>query len=676
MKRPMRLMGCVAGGGVSWRWLMMLPVLLLSSVALADDEAVAAVAADAVVSEAAHEVQVNLDFVWIIAASALVFLMQAGFMCLESGMSRAKNSTNVAIKNMADLLIAVVAFWAVSFGLMFGVSQSGWFGTTDFFVDVGDHPWFAAFFVFQAMFCGTAATIDSGVVAERTRFGGYCVLSLLISALIYPVFGHWAWGSFLHGGEPGWLEGMGFIDFAGSTVVNSIGAWVGLAGAIVIGARIGRFNEKGEPRKIPAHSLVMVYLGTFILFFGWFGFNCGSTLAANTDIAGIAKNTALAACFGGCASGAMSWVLSKNHLPKAEMIANVLLGGLVGITAGCAVVDAPGAAIIGIGSGIMVYFGVWFIENVLRLDDVVSAIPVHGMCGAFGTIMLAVVMPSDLLGDVSRWGQIGVQAFGVVVAFAWAFGLAFVTFKVLNAITPLRVTEEDERIGLNVAEHGASSSLLDQANAMHRATSEEELDESFKVVVEHGTEIGDLSQHFNAMVDAVREQRRRASDADGRRVADMERFRGYMAETVASIEEQTEQMSGILGTTSGHADQLNRNAVSVSDELHKLTEALHEAARSGDAGRGFAVVADAVRQLAIQSESSVSNIAEMIGSVREVSGEAAEAMGRVATTIADANSGSKSVASAIETEASHVVQVETSAKEAVTAATELREQLG
>ncbi|MCH8290104.1 ammonium transporter, partial [Candidatus Poribacteria bacterium] len=221
-----------------------------------------------------------MDYIWVLIAATLVFLMQAGFMCLESGMARAKNSINVAIKNMADFVLSVVGFWMVGFGLMFGISQSGLFGTSEFLINIGENPWRAIFFVFQGVFCGTAATIDSGAIAERTRFGTYLFVSFITSCLIYPIFGHWVWGSFLNGETPGWLEARGFIDFAGSTVVHSVGGWVALAGVIVIGPRLGKFAEDGTPRKIPAHNLPLVYLGTFILFFGWFGFNCGSTLAA------------------------------------------------------------------------------------------------------------------------------------------------------------------------------------------------------------------------------------------------------------------------------------------------------------------------------------------------------------------------------------------------------------
>lgn len=226
---------------------------------------------------------------------------------------------------MADFVLAVCGFWAIGFGLMFGLSNNGLFGTSEFFMGVWDDPWMVAFFVFQAVFCGTAATIDSGAIAERTKFVTYLFSSFIVSSMIYPIFGHWCWGSLLNGETQDWLEARGFVDFAGSTVVHSVGGWVALVAAIVIGSRLGKY---GKARKIHPHNLVLAYLGTFILFFGWFGFNCGSTLEAGTDIAPIAGNTIIAAAFGGFAATALSWMLSADKRPEAEMIANGVLGGL------------------------------------------------------------------------------------------------------------------------------------------------------------------------------------------------------------------------------------------------------------------------------------------------------------------------------------------------------------
>ena len=465
-------------------------------------------------ASASEAVQRNLDYVWVLTAAAMVFLMQAGFMCLESGMARAKSSINVAVKNMTDFVLSVSAFWLFGFGLMFGTSYNGWIGTSDFFVEIGDDPWLPVFFVFQAVFCGTAATIDSGAVAERTRFGVYLVISTVASAIIYPIFGHWAWGSFLHGDTKGWLEAKGFIDFAGSTVVHSIGGWIALAGLIVIGPRRDKFSADGTPRRIQPHSLIMVYLGTFVLFFGWFGFNCGSTLAATKDIGGIAFNTMLSACFGAAASAGLSW-MGPTKRPEPDMIANGLLGGLVGITAGCASVNTGGAALIGLISGIAVYWAIWFLEHKLKLDDVVGAVAVHGVCGAWGTLAVAFFIRPELLATGTTWlDQLQIQAMGVGTAFAWSFGCAFVTLQIIRLFTELRVSEHDERIGLNVAEHGATSSVLELAQAMQRATETSEYTDDIKVEAEFGTEAGDLGNCFNKMVDSIQKDRQQIKEAN------------------------------------------------------------------------------------------------------------------------------------------------------------------
>ena len=294
---------------------------------------------------------------------------------------------------------------------------------------------------------GTAATIDSGAVCERAKLKQYILLSFILTIFIYPVFGHWAWGSFLHGSDPasggaGWLEARGFKDFAGSSVVHSVGGWMALAGVIVVGPRLEKFEidpqtgKKLKARKIQPGDMRFVFLGTFILFFGWFGFNCGSTLAATPDIAGIALNTTLSACFGCVVSSGLSWIFHPEKKIEGEMIANGVLAGLVGITAGCAYVDTAGAAIIGAVSGFIVYYVTILLERVLKLDDVVGAVPVHGFCGAWGTLAVGLFIRDDMLDGMTRMDQIGVQALGVVSCFLWAFGLGllfyFLTDKFLG----------------------------------------------------------------------------------------------------------------------------------------------------------------------------------------------------------------------------------------------------
>lgn len=526
--------------------------------------------------------QTNINYLWVLLSAALVFIMQAGFMCVESGLATAKNSINVAIKNLADFVLASTLFWAVGFGLMFGFSNSGLFGSTDFFMDLTD-PWRVVFFVFQAVFVGTAATIDSGAVAGRTKFGSYLVISSLVSVLIYPIFGHWAWGSLLHGDvAAGWLEKMGFIDFAGSTVVHSVGGWVALAGCIVVGPRIDKYNPDGSINTIPPHNMTLAYLGTFILFFGWFGFNCGSTLEVTSDIAGIAMNTMLAGSFGCISASALSWVKSPFKRPEGEMIANGLLGGLVGITAGCASVETVGASFIGLGAGVVVYFGTHLIEKVLKVDDVVGAIAVHGVCGAWGTISLGFFITPEHLGDVSRMHQIFVQAVGVLTCFLWAFGMAYLLLKIVDKyMGGMRVSMEDEKMGLNIAEHGARSTLVEIAESMQYATKSNDFSDHVKVEVEIGTDIGDIAHYFNQMIDAIQYEQGRSRNAlsslkEQREAADEElrKFYTYLKENVTNVGEETKRISGFLENSVSMAQNMVSAVGQIVDKSDLLLSSL------------------------------------------------------------------------------------------------------
>ncbi|MEE4112519.1 MAG: ammonium transporter, partial [Desulfobacteraceae bacterium] len=328
--------------------------------------------------EAIDLVQTHANYLWTLVAAALVFFMQAGFAMVEAGFTRAKNSINIMMKNLMDFSIGSIAFWAIGFGLMFGATSTGWFGTTGFFLSDftpdGD-PWVLAFWMFQVVFAATAATIVSGAMAERTKFTGYILYSIVVSALIYPVFGSWAWGSLLNGS--GWLEGFGFIDFAGSTVVHSVGGWAALAGAIVLGPRLGKYIKDGKIKPIMGHNIPLAALGVFILWLGWFGFNPGSTTAASKDIAMIFVNTNLAAAAGAVLAMVTSWL--KFGKPEVGMSLNGALAGLVGITAGCANVSPSSAIIIGAAAGVIVVFSVMFFDKI-KIDDPVGAVSVHGVC--------------------------------------------------------------------------------------------------------------------------------------------------------------------------------------------------------------------------------------------------------------------------------------------------------
>ncbi|MEL6615499.1 MAG: ammonium transporter [Bacteroidota bacterium] len=395
----------------------------------------------------ATSVQVNLDYVWIAVCAALVFLMQAGFALLETGLTRAKNAANIIMKNVMDASAGVLVFFVVGFGLMFGPSASGLVGTSGFALsglEGQEASWTYLFFFFQAVFAATAATIVSGAVAERVNFAAYLVVSVVLCAVIYPVFGSWAWGSLFMGS--GWLEGLGFHDFAGSTVVHSVGGWAALAGALAVGARAGKYDADGTPREIPGHSLPQAALGVFILWFGWFGFNAGSVGAGSTALALIAVNTFLSAAAGAVAAMAFTWVRSGR--PDVGQTLNGVLAGLVGITAGCDAVLPGGALAVGALAGVLVVVATGVLER-RGVDDPVSAVAVHGVCGAWGTLAVALFASGG-----PSLSQLGVQALGVGAAFVWTFPLAYGLFKVLDATMGLRIDRDVEHGGLDLHEHG------------------------------------------------------------------------------------------------------------------------------------------------------------------------------------------------------------------------------
>jgi len=399
---------------------------------------------------AIKEVQTHADYVWTLVAATLVFFMQAGFAMVETGFTRAKNAVNIMMKNLMDFVMGSLAYWMVGFALMFGATTTGWFGTTGFFLSdwvPGKDPWVLAFWMFQVVFAATAATIVSGAMAERTKFSAYLVYSVVVSAVIYPIFGSWAWGGLFHGG--GWLEKLGFIDFAGSTVVHSQGGWLSLAGAMVLGPRIGKYTPEGKVSAIPGHNIPLAALGVFILWLGWFGFNPGSTTAANTDIALIFVNTNLAAAAGGLLAMITAWM--NFGKPDVGMSLNGVLAGLVAITSSCATVTPLSAVIIGAVGGVLVVFAVLFFDRI-KIDDPVGAISVHGVNGAWGTLAAGIF---NIGGTSAK--LIGVQLLGIGAAFIWAFGTGLILFKVIEKTIGLRVTPDEEMEGLDFGEHGATA---------------------------------------------------------------------------------------------------------------------------------------------------------------------------------------------------------------------------
>ncbi len=418
--------------------------------------------------------QNNLNVVWTCVAAFLVFFMQAGFAMVETGFTRAKNAVNILMKNLMDFSVGSLAFFLVGFGLMFGATTNGLWGASLFSMagmvgttEGGGNEWGYTFVIFQTVFAATAATIVSGAMAERTRFGAYLIYSAIISLVIYPLFGKWAWGSlFLGESGAGWLEGLAtgaFCDFAGSTVVHSVGGWLALAGAIVLGPRIGKYgpNGSGKPKAILGHNLPIAALGVFILWFGWFGFNPGSTTTGEGSIGRIAVTTNLSGAAGALAAMITAWILFKK--PDASMSLNGALAGLVAITAPCATVTPTAAVIIGLVAGVLVVCSVVFIDRILRVDDPVGAVSVHGVCGFWGTLACGLFNAEAVIGTGSTnsgllygggFSQFISQLIGAGTAFVWAFGLGLLLFHALKATVGLRVSAEEEIRGLDIGEHG------------------------------------------------------------------------------------------------------------------------------------------------------------------------------------------------------------------------------
>jgi Amt family ammonium transporter len=398
-----------------------------------------------------------VNTIWVLVAGILVFFMQSGFALLEAGLTRPKNTINILSKNVLDFGIATVAYAVLGFGLMYGDSFNGLWGTSLFGLptgyDTGGTLDPGIFFFFQLVFAGATATIVSGAMAERTKFQSYLLYSLFISLLIYPVAGHWIWGG-------GWLSQLGFHDFAGSTAVHSVGAWAALVGASVVGPRIGKYTKDGKARAIPAGNIFMATLGMFILWLGWYGFNPGSELGFDGVTLHTVVTTTLGAAGGMLASLFTTW--KRYGKPDLSMILNGILGGLVAITSGCAWVSFWPAFIIGVLGGVAVVFSVEFIDKKLKVDDPVGAISVHGTCGAIGTICVGLFASVNTDG----WGglfygygaeQLGIQVLGVLAVFGFTVGASFILFKTIDKTIGLRVSAKEEIEGLDIHEHGAEA---------------------------------------------------------------------------------------------------------------------------------------------------------------------------------------------------------------------------
>jgi ammonium transporter len=508
----------------------------------------------------------KLDLAWLLVCAALVLLMQAGFTALESGLLRSKNSVNVAIKNFANFLIAASLFWLFGFGLMFGADTDGIVGSTSFLFD-SDRAFLAAFFVFQLGFIGTATTLMSGAVAERMRFGGYLVLATFVAAITYPVFGHWAWGTAAiagqGGGADGWLRELGFMDFAGSTVVHSVGGWMALAAILILGPRIGRFGVGAIP--IRGHDLPVTTIGVFVLWVGWYGFNGGSTLALTAEVPSVILNTTLAAAFGGLVGLALTWLLDTR--PDVVVIMNAALAGLVGITASANIMTPWKAALIG-GVAAVVMQGFTLGLERLQIDDAVGAVPVHLGAGIWGTLAVGLLGDANSFPEASsRLEQIGIQLVGIGTCFVWSFGLGFVVLSMINRRFPFRVDPEGEIAGLNVAEHGVSTEiggLLADMDDQRRSG-----DFARPLHMEPNTEVGQIAAEYNRVLAAI-----------GRRTNSLQLLRhtAAAANESSSVEEALtvalEEVGRSTGWPIGHAFLVSRDdpELLVSTGIWQLTD--------------------------------------------------------------------------------------------------------
>jgi len=441
----------------------------------------------------------NSNYLWLTISAFLVFMMQPGFMCLESGLTRTKNSINVAIKNLIDLGISILIFWAYGYALIFGTSVIGIVGLDHFFFNPELFPAREMiFFVFQMMFCSTAVTIISGATAERLKFRAYIAIAILVSGLIYPLFAHWVWNG-IRAGEPrGILSSIGFMDFAGSTVVHSLGGWVSLAVISLIGARKGRFTKSGKSNQINGSNLPFSVLGVMLIWIGWLGFNGGSVLVGGKSVAEIIINTMLAGAAGMLGAGCLSWQHYK--VAKIEILINGSIAGLVSITACCNLVTPPLAVIIGAIGGVVSVLASYALKY-YRIDDAVDAIPVHLAGGIWGTIAVALFGKLELLSTGDRFSQLLVQLLGILVCGVWAYGVTWLVLKGIDRFCPLRVSAVDEERGLNISEHYAESSVYKMLKIMNLQAVKQDL--SLRVPIEPFTEIGQVANHYNQVINSL-----------------------------------------------------------------------------------------------------------------------------------------------------------------------------
>ncbi|MEM0911484.1 MAG: ammonium transporter, partial [Pseudomonadota bacterium] len=444
---------------------------------------------------------------WLIISAAMVFLMQAGFLCLETGKVRSKNSVNVAAKNVADFVIAAAIYWAFGYAIMFGDSYSGIFGTSDFFFGENADATRFSFFLFQLMFCGATATLLSGAVAERMSFPGYVITTIVLCSLIFPFVGHWVWYSSSDLSNHGWLKSLGFYDFAGATVVHSVGGWVALAAIIILGPRIGRFNSK---KRLPQGSNIpMATLGVFLIWFGWFGFNGGSTLSFDDAVPLVLVNTCIGAIFGAI-GGAVFYSFTYKKIDISMML-NGVIAGLVSVTAGANGFIPSESALAGLVAGVLFCLGCQLLDY-LKLDDVLSVVPAHLIAGMWGTIAVALFCDPAAIGTgLSFTQQLKAQIIGITIIGMYSFGVSFVVLYLINRFYPLRVSRYSEMVGMNISEHGVTTELIDLLDSMKKQESQGKFSKPVKE--EPFTEVGQIAKQYNKVIQRVNSEITTRDDA-------------------------------------------------------------------------------------------------------------------------------------------------------------------
>ncbi len=583
----------------------------------------------------AEEQSRHSDFVWVLDCIALVMFMQVGFLLVEAGFVRTKNTINVALKNFSDFFIAIVCFYMVGFTLMFSSSLGGIIGFDWSYISrVFKSDWDLAYFTYHAMFIGTAATIVSGAVAERMKFSSYCILTVVLSCLIYPMFGHWVWGNIFIATNAPLLTSMGFMDFAGGTVVHALAGWVSLAAIVVVGPRIGKFGEDGTPVKIPGHSMVLASTGALILFVGWIGFNAGSTRASSPDLALIMMNTIIAGSTGGLAAMVAGRFFDKTF--HAETMINGVLAGLVTVTAGCNVFTPNDAAVVGIIGGIVCMGSCIVIERSFKLDDAIGAVSVHGVCGALGALLIPFFAASEKLLAGGMFAQVGVQLLGVGVCFTLAFGGGYMVLKLIGATIGVRVSEEAEINGLNRSEHNTTMGSYDIQNALLKIA-QGEADLSTRLDEKTGDESADIAKLINPFLERFQELVASVSDTSGTLSRDLELISSVVKDSAESLKENS-------GEVEKSSLIVNASASTAAEQAEVITQDTRRIAGTArSVSTSIRELADVINNLS----GSITSIDESAASADSISKEAVGLASNAQKTIASLSKAAQEIDSVV-----------------------------